>query len=815
MNTYLKIALRNLYREKRYTLINTAGLALAIACCLVLGLHLRNEFSYDRHNLLHDRIYRIVNEFNFGGNEDRFAITSPVLGAMLVDAYAEVEDYTRLRPAGPASSGNRLLMHHADQAYYWDRIYFADDNIFEFFTHDVIYGDPATALVDPASIAVSESFARRYFGDANPIGETVATDAGVPITIRLVYADQPPNTHLKYDALLSQNFFPIPENTTMRRASLFGVGLYTYLRMPESYDVQDFAALSEDFFENNMAARAAEIGGATWRAWLEPLADIHLYSDVGYDLPKGNLYYLYGFAAVAVFILVIACINYVNLATARATKCARSVGIRKILGSGRGPLIAQFLGEAVTFSLIAAIAGIVIVEIALTFSPLERLIGSPLSLDLVEEPELLLAILGASAVIGIVAGLYPAFYLSSWAPLTALVGESRAGKGHVRFRQGLVLTQFVISIAVIASTMLMAGQMRYVAERPLGFERENRAIVTMRGADLIEKEDTLRNELAVLPGVLGVSTSASMVGGSMPINVANVENNEGVLQSVTFSHMGVGDDYLNTMGMQLTAGRDFSQRLLTDVGTTFVVNETFARNQGWDEPLGKRIRLGPNDGRVIGVASDFNFQSLHTAVEPFAIYPIQTDFSNVSEVNRYFVTRWLVLNLSGEEMGRTLRAIEDKFAELDPIHPFEFEFLDDSLNALYASEQSLTALIGIFAGICVFIACLGLFGLAAFTTEQRTKEIGIRKVLGASAAQIVWLLSRNILILIVVGAVLASVIAYLAVDEWLAAFAYRASINPLVFVAATLVAAGVAYVTIALQSYRTAHEDPVGALRHE
>lgn len=810
MKAYLKIALRNLYREKRYALINIAGLALAIACCIVLALYLRSELSYDRHNENHEKIYRIANKFNIGGSEDRFAVTSPVLGQMLTDAYPEVEDYTRFRPA----SGNRLLLHHEDQAYYWDRVYFADDNVFDVFTHDIIYGDPETALVDPASVAVSESFARRYWGDANPIGETIATDAGVPLTVRLVFADQPPNTHLKYDALLSQNFFQIPEDTTQRRQQLFGVGLYTYLVMPEDYEVQDFATLSTDFFENNMAAQAGEIG-ATWRAWIQPLADIHLTSNVGYDQPTGNPYYLYGFAAVAVFILVVACINYVNLATARATKRARSVGIRKILGSGRWPLMIQFLGEAVIFALIAAVVGVVIVELVLTLSPLERLIGTELTLDLLGDPGLTAAIVVLSVLVGVVAGLYPAFYLSSWAPLTALVGEGKASKGSIRFRQGLVLTQFVISIAVIASTLLMAQQMRYVADRSLGFQKENRVMVTLRGADLIEREDTIRSELSSVPGVLGVSSSASLLGRDMPVNVANVENNDGVVQPTTITHMGVGDDYLAVMDMELVAGRDFSQRLLTDVGTTFIVNERFVQNMGWDNPLGKRVRLGANDGRVIGVVSDFNFQSLHTAVEPFAIYPLQTDFSNVGEVNRFFVTRWLVLNLAGDGMGAALRAVEDKFGELDPIHPFEFEFLDDSLEELYAAEESLTRLIGIFGGICVFIACLGLFGLAAFTTEQRTKEIGIRKVLGATATQIIWLLSQNILLLIIGGAVIASLIAYLAVDEWLAGFAYRAPVNPLVFVVATLVAAGVAYITIALQSYRTAHDDPVDALRYE
>lgn len=811
MGTYLKIALRTLYREKLYALINIAGLALAIACCIVLALYLRSELTYDRYHVNHEKIYRVVNEFNFGGREDRFAVTSVVLGEMLTEAYPEVEDYTRFRPA----SQNRLLIRHEDQAYYWDRIYFADENVFRIFTHAVIYGDPETALVDPASMAVSETFARRYFGDENPIGQTVTTDAGRPLTISLVYADQPENTHLKYDALLSSNpeFLQTPDNTTARRQALLGVTLYTYLVMPADYDVQDFDAISTDFFEKNMAAAATPLN-ATWRAWIQPLADIHLTSDVGYDEPTGNPYYLYGFAAVGTFILLVACINYVNLATARATRRARAVGIRKILGSGRWSLIGQFLGEAVLFSLIAAVIGAVIVELVLTLSPIETLVDKRLSLDLLGEPWLAAAILGVSVLVGVIAGLYPAIYLSSWAPLSALVGENRASKGNVRFRQVLVLTQFTISIAVIASTLLMAAQMRFVASTPLGFQKENRVLITLRGVEVVERADAIISDLMTDSRILGASTSQTMMGQTFPINLAQIESNEGVLAPMTISHMGVGKDFLDVMGMQLVAGRDFSRRLLTDVGTTFVVNRKFVENMGWDDPIGKRIQLG-TAGRVIGVVEDFNFRSLHTAIEPFAVYPLQTDFSNVPEINRPFVTRLLVLNIAGEGIPQTLRMLEEKFAAVDPAHPFEFRFLDDTLNELYASEQSLMGLIAIFAGICILIACLGLFGLAAFTTEQRTKEIGIRKVLGATAAQIIWLLSRNVLLLIVLGAFVASAIAYFAIDEWLAGFAYRAPVNPLVFVVSTIVAALVAFLTIALQSYRTVRNDPVDALRYE
>jgi putative ABC transport system permease protein len=813
MAYYIRILIRGLAREKLYAFLNVAGLALAIACCIVLGLYLRSELTYDQHNERHDRIFRVVNEFDIGGNTERVAVTSPLLGEMLTEQYPEIQAYVRLRRT---SNESGLVIRHGADAYYWDRIYFADDNVFEVFTHDIIYGDPATALVEPSSVAVSESFARRYFGDANPIGETIATDNGVPISITLVFADLPENSHLKYDALFSSNaeFLQNPQNAAQRRAALWSGVLFTYLVMPENYDPAEFDSISAEFYERNMASIGETVSGA-WRAWLQPLADVHLHSDVNYDEPTGNRYYLYGFAAVGIFILLVACINYVNLATARAARRARSVGIRKIIGSGHWPLVWQFLSEAILFALIAAIVGVVLVEVVLTFSPIETLIRKELTLDLVGEPEVTAAIAGLGLFVGVLAGLYPALYLSSWAPLSALVGENRASRGSVRFRQALVFGQFSISIAVIASALLMAAQMRYIQDRPLGFAKENRVMVTLRGVPLLERVPEIVNELSTDSRILGISTSPLMMGQPTPASGVRIEGDDGVLHERLTSHMPVGKDFLEVMNVELVEGRDFSRRLLTDVGTTFIVNRTLVRTMGWDNPLGRRLQVGLDSGRIIGVVEDFNYKSLHSPIDPLVIYPMDDDYSNVSGINRPFVTRLMVLNVAGEGVARTLQMLEAKFAEFDPSLPFEYEFVDDALNELYVSEQSLLRLIGLFAGICILIACMGTYGLAAFTTEQRTKEIGIRKVLGASALQVVVLLSKNTLALILGGAVFGSIVAYLAIDRWLAGFAYRADINPLVFVAAAGLAAAVAFATIALQSFATARADPADSLRHE
>ena len=815
MTTYLKIALRSLHRERLYALINIAGLALAFACCIVLGLYLRNELGYDRHHENHERIYRLVNTYASGANPQALAVTSPIIAPMMAETYPEIGAFVRfIRAAG---QGDILFTHGTDAAY-WDDVYLVDTNVFEVFTHKTVFGDTETAFADiTSSIAVSESFARHYFGDENPIGETVelaVDDDGDVSTITLVFEDLPANTHLKYDVLVPLNAARLtPENEIQRVQRLWDLGnfIYSYFVMPEDYDVRDFEAISQDFFDRYMKSVADSVGG-TWRGWLEPLTDIHLQSDLLYDRPTGNRYYVYGFAAVAVFILLVASINYVNLATARALRRARSVGMRKILGANRSMLVLQFLGEAMMFALIATVIGIVIVEVALTLTPLESLLGAPIDVDLLGEPGLAATVAATGLLVGLLAGLYPAVYLSSWAPLSALVTTTRSARGSYRFRQLLVFLQFAISIAVVASALIMAAQMRYIQNKSLGFEPENRVMITLRGTDLIRRTPVITNELSAMPGVLGVADTTIIMGQDLPAGSPLVENNAGALERFNSGIMFVGEGFVDVMGVRVIAGRGFSTRLLTDVGTRFLVNEEFVRKRGWDEPLGKQMSIGTDIGRVIGVVADFNFKSLHDAIEPIAI-TLQPELP--PEANERSAQRILVVNIAGDALAPTLRLLEQKFAELDPRQPFEYRFVDEFIGSQYVSEQSLMQLVAVFAGICILIACLGTYGLAAFTTEERTKEIGIRKVLGATGAQIVLLLSRNVLALIVAGAVFASLGAWLAMDIWLENFAYRTPINPLLFVAATCVALVVAFATVALQSFGAIRQDPLLALRYE
>ncbi|HYP81177.1 MAG TPA: FtsX-like permease family protein [Steroidobacteraceae bacterium] len=813
MRNYLAVLFRNLRRERLYAAINIAGLALGIACCLILGLFLKSEFTYDQHFKGHEHIYRAVNEFTTGGANDKFAFTSNALGPMMAEQYPQaIKTYVRFQSN---SNNGGVAVHVGDKLFFWEHSYFVDPNVFEVFTHKILYGDPKTALQDGANIAISESVARKYFGNENPIGKLLTMDSGNSSKISLVFADLPANTHLKYDLLFSNNlpFLRLTDNPAQRRRQLTGIGIYTYFVMTPSFRVSDWKRINDEFVERNMKD-VLQSFNATWRSWLQPLREVHLQTEVQDTLPGGNRMYLLGCAAVALIILVIACINYMNLATARATRRARSIGIRKILGASRGMLAMQFLGEAILFALLALVLAAVVVEVVLRFTPINALMGQQVSFNLIQQPQLALWLLGLALVMGLVAGAYPAIYLSSWAPLTALTGKQLAGKGNLRMREFLVLLQFTISATSIACTLLMMAQMHYIANKPLGFEKHNRMVVTMRGVTTIDKHDAIRNELLRNSSIHGVAVAAVLPGqGGAPVNVSTVENEDGSTGPTQLINFPIGENMEKVLGLQIKEGRDLSSRLLTDTGSNMLVNEALVRKMGWKNALGKRIQVRGEQGRVVGVVKDFNFKSLHTAVEPMVMYRLNMDLSQMNEINRPFIQNYLVLDIAPENIGKTLSYVEGVMANADPKHPFEYKFLDAQLDALYKGETALTKLIAIFAAVSIFIACMGLFGLAAFPTEQRTREIGTRKVLGATSWQIVRLLARPVMILVGIASVLAAVLSWFAIDEWLTSFANRTGINWVFFALTLLLAGTVAFVTVTLQSWKTASADPVNSLR--
>ena len=808
-NSEIKAAVRTFYREKAYAVINLSGLCLAIACCLILGLYLKSELTYDLHNKRYKEIYRVVGEYITSGNTARYAVTPVPLGPMLAEEYPDVKDYVRI--SGPS----RYLIRSGDKSFFWDRICLVDPNIFDVFTHEIIYGDPKTALSDPSSAAVSETFAKKYFGNTNPIGKTIYADRlvpAIPRKITLVFRDLPENTHLKYDVLFR---FEDRTPAMARPNMLFNIGLYTYLVMPENYDIKKFRSISDSFFKHHMEKIGKAIG-QTWNSWLQPLDKIHLHSDVDGDLPGGNLYYIYGFAAVGVFILLVACINYVNLAIARATKRAKEIGMRKILGISRPLLISRFLIESVFFSMVALVLAILLVEAVLKFTSINVLLNKPLTLGITEEPVLLVWMFGLSIFVGIISGLYPAFYLSSIAPLSAVTDNYGGVNRGLSLKETLVLVQFTVSVIVIACTLIMFTQMRFISNKPLGFDKNNRLVITLRGLDVIEKYPVIKKELLTDSRIKGVTTCQFVVGtGIGSVLHSEVENEDGSTGKIILKNAEVGADFIESMGIEMVSGRPFSRRLLTDAGTRFVVNEAMVKKIGWKNPLGKMIRMGGMAGRVIGVVKDYNAESLHKSVEPLVLRQFDDDFKNIPAMYRPAIQRTMIVHISENDVQHTLGFIQDKFAGFDFKNPFEYKFLDDMIDGLYMSENHLMKMTGVFSGICIFISCLGLFGLAAITTEQRRREIGIRKVLGASALRIILMLARKTILLVLAGSVVASIVAYYAMDEWLTGFAYRAGINPLVFIISAFIVIAVAFITIALQSYKIAAANPADMIHYD
>ena len=800
--------MRLLAREKLYTALNVSGLAIGLACCLVLGLFLWSELTYDRHHVNHERIFRLVSSIKFGdGRSSSLAISSTAMGPMLAEQNPEYfKGYVRFRDLSRTAPE---MLRVEDNKAYWKHLYLADDNVFDVFTHQIIWGDPKTALKDPDSIAISRRMSEHYFGKENPVGKTITRADGESMAIKLVFEELPENSHLRYDALVAYKGagMDVPKDHMERIQRLMNLGTFefTYLVLADGADPKEFPRLYQEFHDKHMKFYL-DMAKLEWHSWIQPLTAIHLDGELDYDLPTGNRMYLYAFAAVAVLILGLACINYVNLATARAVQRTRAIGLRKILGAGRGSLIAQFLGESVLFSLLATVLAVVLVEVLLSSPAVAALFGKSLSLDLFGRPLLAAGVVGFGIIVGLLAGLYPAVYLSSFMPLTALVGRYRTG--GMRLREALVFVQFAISIGVIACTLLMGQQMRYIANKGLGFDKENHLLITLRGRNVVEREAVIATELEKHPGVLGVATSNSMIGRDMPHVTGKAENNEGVMTDIGFNLFPVGDKFIPVMGIEVLKGRDFSKRLLTDMGATYIVNESFVRSMGWKDPIGKRVGIGGPGmfpGPVIGVVKDFNFKSLRENVAPMAMFRAPPEAGE----------RTMVISVAPQGIHETLQVIRKLFAEIDPVHPFEYTFLDEELDQLYVSEERLLRLTGIFAGICILVACLGLFGLAASATQQRTKEIGIRKVLGASTWSIILLLARRVLVLIAAGAIVASIVAWLAMQEWLAGFAYRSALNPSYLLLAALGAGVDALLTIALQSWRTARGDPVAALRYE
>ncbi|NIR49020.1 FtsX-like permease family protein [candidate division KSB1 bacterium] len=799
---YLKIAFRNIVKSKVFSFVNIAGLAIGMSCCILILLFVKDELRFDRHHPNAERTYRIINTRHADGKASKVALTPPPLGPTLESTFPEVKESLRLFPLRFEKS----LMAHGENKYFEEYIYLAEPSIFDFFHLPFVAGNPATALSEPNAVVITEDIAHKYFGEDDPVGKRLTMSNQIELQVTAVIENPGEHFHLKMDFIISfitlKDFIP-----QERMQSWVWQQFYNYIMLSEGSDPELFQAKLPDFIAKH-ADPQTKATGFWYRSQLQPVTDIHLHSaNFRFDFSeKGDITYAYAFSIIAVFILLIACINFMNLSTARSAKRAKEVGMRKVIGAQRRQLIRQFLGESALTGILAVFLAIGLVELVLpTFNTFS---SKHLALNLETNLAVLLALLGFGLAVGVLAGSYPAFFMSAFRPLNILKGElATYKKGFPLLRKILVVFQFAISIVLIVGTLVVFRQLDFARNKKLGFEEEQVVVLPMRGREMRRDYETIKSELLQNPKVVSVTACYGVPGGVVAGDDIRLPG-----QNNRPANVIVADhDYLETLGMQVIAGRDFSKDFRTDAGGAFILNETLAKEFGWspEEAVGKKVEWDKwgqetsKKGKVIGVVTDFHLRSLHEEILPTVIHIYPSAFSS------------FVVRIRPENVASTLDFFQQKWQELAPTWPFEYEFLDQSLDQLYKSEQKLAQIFGLFSFLSIFIACLGLFGLASYMAEQRTKEVGIRTVLGATVSSIVKLFSTDFVKLVLIANLLAWPVAYYFMNRWLENFAYRVDIAWWVFVLAGALALIIALVTVSAQAIRAALANPVDSLRYE
>lgn len=808
LRNYLILAWRNLRRHFSYSLINTAGLALGIACCILMLLYVQSELSFDRFHKKSSHLYRIIEkQLSAEGNERYFPYTMGPLGPALVQDFPEIMASLRIRTR---SGMGRFPVTYGQNRFYEGDVIVAEQQFFDFFDFEMLRGNPATALAAPQSVVLTEATARKYFGDENPMGKSLNAGRFGDVTVTGLLADLPAQSHLQFSMIFSFSSLPAQSPRWQEFIDSWeSSGFLTYVMAERPIDANAFNQQLSSYTQRHLGEDPQTLRQVS----LQPLHDIHFYSGhVEFDenARKGDIGYLYIFSGIALFILLIACINYMNLATARSMKRAREIGMRKVVGAQKRQLILQFLSESLLLSFIALVLAVALVQLLLP--SFNALTDRQLSLSLAENPLWLLALVLVALIVGLMAGSYPAFFLSRFQPVTVFKGEVQSGRRAASFRRLLVVTQFALSILMIISTLVAANQLDFIRSKKLGFNKEHILIVDINSRAARESAFAMKHEMRQIPAVQQVALSSRVPGEWKNISEIEVSPRAGAPRDAhTMFFMGIDEDFLSTFEIDLLAGRTFSPQMSTDTSAV-LLNETAAQLLGWEAPVGSEVRipLGNGDGvlnaRVIGVVRDFHFQSLHEKINPLVlghwnnpIYPID-----------YFSVR-----LRSGAMQETLAALKAVHERYDSSTPFEFNFLDERVQDFYVNDVRVGWIFGIAAGLAIFIACLGLFGLTAFTVEQRTKEIGVRKVLGATVPKLVMLLSGDFARLVLVSALLAAPVAYLLLREWLQNFAYRIELGPGIFVLAAVLALAIALLTVSLQAIRAAMANPAEVLKYE
>jgi len=796
IRSYLTIAFRNLRKNKVFSLITILGLSAGFTCCLLITLYVRHELSYDTFHDKADRIVRVVMEHKMGAESNRVAVTGTKVAPALKRTFPEVEAGVRLFRVP-------IVVRYQNQLFDEKRFLYADSTFFGIFSYGLVQGNPRTVLNGPDKVVLTESTARKYFGATDPMGKIIQINNDKEYMVTGIVQDAPDNSQIKFDFIASFSSLPVaqePENW-------WSANYFTYLLLKDAQSVSSL----QNKIAGYMKLQSGETGmtGSNYLTYfLEPLLSVHLYTtQTGFALePNSNITYIYIFIAIVFLILGIACVNYINLTTARSVERAREVGMRKVLGAFRYQLFWQFIGESVIITSVALVLSILFTLLLPAFNQLadKRIVFHPL-----DQPVTLLILVASGIAISVLAGSYPAMVLSNFQPIKVLKGNYKTSGSGLWLRKSLIVVQFVISIFLIVATFVIQRQLSFIQNKALGYDKDH-VLVLPSDPRIWQNISPLKTELKNIAGVKEVTKAyetPTFIQGGYNMRRPDMPEN----QSISVTAIPVDEDFIQTLSLQIIAGTDFTKanmaearRDTTKRGIFFILNESAVKALGWktDEAVGKRMVFNA-EGEVKAVVKDFHFSSMHTQIKPLVIF-LEDSWWGV-----------IMVKLSGQHLPQTMDQIQAKWKTIAPHRPFAYHFLDEEFDKMYSSELRTGQVFTLFAGLAILLACLGLFGLAAYTAAQRTKEIGIRKVLGASVASLMGLLSKDFLILVGIAFLITTPIAAYVMHQWLQDFAYRIELSWWIFVLAGVLSLLIALLTVCFQALKVALANPVKSLRSE
>jgi len=787
--TYLKIALRNIKKNKGFSVINIVGLALGMACFILIFLYVQNELSYDNFHESADRIYRV--QRRMGSNYMRAnasVITYGPLASALVSTYPEVINAVRIEHRDAYDLAIKYKNTH-----FYDRGFYVDKSFFDIFSYDFTRGDAKTALVDPFSIVITEELARKYFGDEEPFGKTltIVEDRSYDAKITGIIKKVPGNSHLQFDFVLSMTSLNTIYETESFGQDWRGYDFLTYLELRNDADYKDLEAKLPALIETFEKRQNDSY-------YLMPVKDIHLKSHDNFEISENSdIQNIYILSLVAYIILIIACINYTNLSTAKALKRSKEVGVRKVVGASRKQLILQFLYESFILSAIALVLAVFIA--AALLPAFNDFTNREILLNPLESVAVLPAMIALIVIVGIFSGIYPALFMTSFQPVDVLSRKYSRSSRRSGLRNTFVAFQFCISIMLITGTIIIGRQLKYIKSTDIGYDREHILAMQLRDEKISDNLAQLKKELLKNPAIPYVSSSSHIPNRITWGGVFQSKNDERV-----FIRNGTVDyDYVDLFDVKIIEGRNLSREFASDKNGAFLLNETAVKRLGWESPLGRECNHRGKTGKVVGIIKDFHFHSLHRTIEPLYLF-LDPD-----------MVRVMFVKIQPTHIQSSIKYIRETYESFNPEHPFNYFFLDDSFNDMYKSEQQFGKIVMSFSTIAIFIACLGLLGLISFSAEIRTKEIGIRKVLGASVPNLFNLITKEFLRLIGIAALVAWLVAYFSLKTWLQNFAYRINLGWDAFLLSGLIVVFVALFTVSYQSIKAATANPVDSLRYE